>query len=109
MFWLSCVRAGKEIGRLEGSGVMDEINARLHDDPGFARDFRAAQEAYVRRRDALRTLPDAGGVGGGPRDRVKCLHAHYAHHAATGENPVGAEIAGRIDPLLRPPPCVRID
>jgi hypothetical protein len=37
---------------------------------------------------------------------VKCLHAHYAHTAAGGENPVGDLVAGWIEPLDCEVPCV---
>ncbi len=40
----------------------------------------------------------SGGVGG-TREGVKCLHAHYAHHGAGGENPVGRLVADWIEPL----------
>jgi Protein of unknown function (DUF501) len=37
---------------------------------------------------------------------VKCLHALYAHHAATGANPVGRIVAQAVDPVDCPGPCV---
>lgn len=106
LYWLTCRRATSEIGRLEGQGFMDELNARLASNPSFARTFAVAQRDYIARRDALHELAGAGGIGGGPLDRIKCLHAHYAHHAATGINPVGAAVEERAGPLLRPPRCV---
>lgn len=84
---------------------MRELNGRISSDEEFAGAVVEAQRDYVRRRDALHALEGAGGVGGGPLNRVKCLHAHYAHHLVTGANPVGAEVAARIGDVHRPPPC----
>jgi hypothetical protein len=106
LYWLTCLRARREIGRLESDGSMDRLNERLRTDPAFAEALARAQDDYARRRDELHSLPGAGGVGGGPPDRVKCLHAHYAHFAAGGPNPVGEWVARTLGPLLREPPCV---
>lgn len=84
---------------------MNRLNQRLRDDPDFAAALAGAQRDYVARRDALH--PGAsGGVGGGPADRIKCLHAHYAHWAAGGPNPVGEWVEDQVGPLLVPPPCI---
>jgi uncharacterized protein len=37
---------------------------------------------------------------------VKCLHALYAHHLATRDNPIGAWVADRVEPMTCPAPCV---
>lgn len=87
---------------------MEDLNQRLRSDPDFARAFEAAQRDYVARREALHRLEGAGGVGGGPSDRIKCLHAHYAHHLVCGCNPVGEWVTERIGDVLRPPPCVQM-
>jgi hypothetical protein len=106
LYWLSCRRACASVGRLESEGAMDEVNALVAADQAFAAALERAQDDYVARRDAHHPLTGAGGVGGGPRLRVKCLHAHYAHFAAGGDNPVGAWVAERIGDVLTPPPCV---
>ena len=106
LYWLTCVRAVREVGRLEAAGRMQELNERLHDDATFADAFAAAQRDYVDRRDALHRLDGAGGVGGGPLDRIKCLHAHLAHHLVCDCNPVGAWVVSQIGDVLREPPCV---
>lgn len=84
---------------------MRTVNERLASDPDFKLAFDAAQLDYIERRNALHPLGD-GGVGGGPLDRVKCLHAHYAHYAAGGDNPVGRWVEEEIGPVLRGPRCV---
>ena len=109
LYWLTCVRACRAIGGLESTGRMIEVNERLAADPGFAARLAEAERDYVARRDHLHHLEDAGGVGGSRSDRVKCLHAHYAHHLARGGNPVGEWVAERIGDVLRPPPCVSPD
>jgi len=106
LYWLTCARASSAIGTLEAAGHMRELTARLADDEAFAEAFAAAEHDYVGRRDALDRLDGAGGVGGGPSDRVKCLHAHYAHHLVCACNPVGAWTAERIGDVHHPPPCV---
>ena len=106
LYWLTCTRAVSAIGTLEAVGRMNELTARLADDPEFADAFAAAERDYVDRRDALFPLGSAGGIGGGPSDRVKCLHAHYAHHLVCECNPVGEWVVEQIGDVHRPPPCV---
>jgi hypothetical protein len=67
-------------------------------------------DRYASDRDAL--LPadhhgpvPAGGVAGSQWG-VKCLHAHYADHAAGNENIIGAQVGARIEPLDCSGPCV---
>ena len=106
LYWLTCVRACSAIGGLEASGVMRELTDRLRTDDDFSRAFGAAERDYVDRRNALAPLESGGGIGGGPSDRVKCLHAHYAHHLVCECNPVGAWVQEQIGDVLVPPPCV---
>ena len=47
----------------------------------------------------------AGGVGGSSGG-VKCLHAHYADHAAGNANPIGEMVAPDVEPLDCTVPCV---
>ena len=102
-YWLTCPLANRRIGRLEADAGVKKAEARVESDPEFGVAFRAAMERYETQRDAL-IVPDAsphrptGGVGGSRRG-VKCLHAHYADHAAGNMNPVGAETAQQIEPL----------
>lgn len=105
MYWLTCPAATKFIGRLESGGRMRDLNRRLASDPDLAKAYRLAHESYVAERDAIDVLPGAPGAGGMP-ERVKCLHALYAHEAATGANPVGAIVRSEIEPLDCPGPCV---
>jgi hypothetical protein len=106
LYWLTCRRAIQATGRLEADGRMRELNERLHADEEFRARFDAANADYVARRDAYHRLEGAGGVGGGPSDRVKCLHAHLAHQLVRGGNPVGEWVLEEIGDVLHPPRCV---
>ncbi len=85
------------------------MDSRVESDPAFAAALDEAHDRY--RQDRDRWLPpDAlrrptGGVAGAVRG-VKCLHAHYADHAAGNTNPVGSAVAPAIEPLDCTIPCV---
>ncbi|MEO0323785.1 MAG: DUF501 domain-containing protein [Myxococcota bacterium] len=108
-FWLSCPLAHRRIARLEAAGGVRAADARAGDDAAFAASLRDAHARYATERDALlprdARLAPRGGVGGS-RGGVKCLHAHYAHHAAGRLTALGAEVAARIEPLDCASPCV---
>ena len=98
-YWLTCPAAVKAVSRIEAEGAIARLNERVHDDEAFDLALEAAHRAYTEDRAA--DLPEAaswGGVGG-TRTGVKCLHAHYAYHLAGGEDPVGAWVAHRIEPV----------
>jgi hypothetical protein len=102
LYWLTCPLATTRIGRLEGAGGVRRMESKAAADPEFAAALEKAHSEYAAEREALVTNDDAprpsGGVGGARRG-VKCLHAHYAHHAGGGENPVGELVAAWIGPL----------
>lgn len=102
LFWLTCPLARTRIGRLEGAGGVKRMESKAAADPDFADALERAHSAYAAERDEYVSEEDAprpsGGVGGAARG-VKCLHAHFAHHAAGGENPVGELVARWIGPL----------
>jgi hypothetical protein len=109
-YWLTCPLASRRIGRLEAAGGVRKADQRISGDPEFAAAHASAMDRYRKERaelispDAPRHLP-TGGVAGS-RGGVKCLHAHYADHAAGNENPVGAGVADEIEPLDCIVPCV---
>ena len=108
-YYLTCPRATSLIGTLEGSGLMREMEARLHDDPDLAAAYRAAHEAYLADRQALGDVPEIEGVSaGGMPDRVKCLHVVTAHALAAGPgvNPLGDEVLERLGAWWSDGPCV---
>jgi hypothetical protein len=77
--------------------------------PEFGRRLQAAHARYAAERDAA--LPPgaehgpSGGVAG-TSGGVKCLHAHYADHAAGNDNPVGETVAPWVEPFACAEPCV---
>ncbi len=108
LYWLTCIRAIRAVSRLEAAGRIGGINERIARDAEFRDAVVAAQRAYVEQRNALHDLgAAAGGVGGGPLDHVKCLHAHYAHHLASGGDPVGEIVAAEVGNVLRTPGCLQ--
>ena len=109
LYWLTCPLATTRIGRLEGAGGVKRMERKAETDPEFADRLDEAHEAYREERDSL-LQPDAspapsGGVGGSVVG-IKCLHAHYAHSRAGGDNPVGELVADWIEPLDCQVECV---
>ncbi|MGK2880735.1 MAG: DUF501 domain-containing protein [Mycobacterium sp.] len=78
--------------RLESSGLMRDMTARLAADVELAAAYRRAHESYLAERDAVESL-GTDFSGGGMPDRVKCLHVVIAHALAKGPgiNPFGDE------------------
>jgi hypothetical protein len=109
LYYLTCPKAAAAIGRLEASGLMAEMTARLASDPELAAAYRAAHESYLARRRKLGEVPEIDGVsaGGMPR-RVKCLHVLVAHSLAAGRgvNPLGDEALDLLPPWWDHGPCV---
>ncbi len=98
-YWLVDPELNREIGRLESAGGVDAAEADVDPD-----ELAATHARYAAERDAA--LPaehqgprPSGGVGG-TRTGVKCLHTHYAHHLATGDDPVGRWVEERLPPAL---------
>jgi exopolyphosphatase/guanosine-5'-triphosphate,3'-diphosphate pyrophosphatase len=98
-YWLTCPEAVKLVSRVESAGAIAELNERRAHDEDFDRSVTAAHAAYAS--DRATDLPGAlewGGVAG-TRVGIKCLHAHYAYRLAGGDDPVGAWVAERIEPV----------
>jgi hypothetical protein len=90
-------------GRLESSGVMAEMTARLAGDPALAAAYQRAHESYLAERDAIEPLGTTFSGGGMP-ERVKCLHVLVAQSLAKGRgtNPFGDEALAMLarDPAM---------
>ena len=98
-FWLTCPEAVKAIARVESQGWIAKLNDRVQEDQAFDEAVESAHRAYAAERaEALEAARTWGGVAG-TRTGVKCLHAHYAYRIAGGEDPVGAWIAARVEPI----------
>ena len=99
LFWLTCPDAVRAVSRLESAGEIGRMNERWDADPQWREAVERAHDAYARERG--RFLPEAhewAGVGG-TRAGVKCLHAHYAHHLAGGDDVVGRQVARDVEPI----------
>lgn len=87
----------RRIGTLEAAGGVRDSEAAV--DPAG---LEACHRRYAAERDAALpagwTGPRPFGGVGGTRRGVKCLHAHYAHHLAGGDDPVGRWVAERVAP-----------
>jgi uncharacterized protein len=94
-YWLVGARERLLVSRLETAGGVNRAEAEI----GLEVIART-HARYAAERDA-RITPDhqgprpSGGVGG-TRTGVKCLHAHYAHHLAGGDDPVGRWVADHL-------------
>jgi hypothetical protein len=110
LYWLTCPLAVRRIGRVEAAGGVRGAEQRAAADPDLARRHDAAMARYAAQRE-LRIDPTSmgprprGGVGGASAG-VKCLHAHYADHAAGNDNPTGEWVAPDVEPLDCTEPCV---
>ncbi|WP_110647906.1 DUF501 domain-containing protein [Salinicola peritrichatus] len=103
LYWLSCERLKVVLSRLEASGVIKQLEARLQTDPEWLASYHASHADYVRQRwefmsdEQRETVERRGfsrlmrerGVGGIANwDQVRCLHTQYAHHLC-GDNAIG--------------------
>jgi uncharacterized protein len=109
-FWLSCPLAVSRVSRVESHGGVRTAEAMIDSDAAMAARHEEASSRYRRDRTLLippdhRGPAPSGGVGGSDRG-VKCLHAHYADHAAGNDNPVGEWVAAMVEPLDDRMPCV---
>ena len=99
LYWLTCPDAVRAVSRLEADGAIKRLDAEAAEDPASGTRLDRAHAEYAAERS--RWAPEAkawGGVGGA-RAGIKCLHAHYAHHLAGGDDPVGGWVAERVEPV----------
>jgi hypothetical protein len=96
LYWLVGSAEVYAVSQLEADGAVDEVEAIIG--------LEAIDEIHVSygaRRDALIPHDHTGhrptaGVGG-TRRGVKCLHAHFAHWLAGGNDAVGEWVAQQLD------------
>jgi uncharacterized protein len=112
LYYLTCPRANAAVSKLEASGLMREMTARLADDT-VRRRYESAHLDYLARRESaaraagVEPLPPGTQSAGGMPSRVKCLHALAAHELATGGvNPFGREALDAVGQWWLAGPCV---
>lgn len=115
LYYLTCPRACAAASRLEASGVMRDMTARLAADAALRGDYLAAHGDYAARRAAaadaegVPPLPAGAATAGGMPDRVKCLHALAAHELAVpGVNPFGREAILAMGQWWAAGPCADV-
>ncbi|MGD0066294.1 MAG: DUF501 domain-containing protein [Streptosporangiaceae bacterium] len=115
LYYLTCPRANAAVSKLEASGLMRDMTARLADET-LRRRYDSAHRDYLSRRETaaraarIEPLPPGTQSAGGMPERVKCLHALVAHElAAGGVNPFGREALDAVGDWWRPGPCVPRD
>jgi len=108
--WLTCPLAMLRVSRLESEGGVREADAHVASDSAASKAFDAAMDRYRLHRDSLIPVdwegPRPSGGIAGSQGGVKCLHAQYADTASGNENPIGADVAGKIEPFDCSVPCV---
>jgi uncharacterized protein len=112
LYYLTCPRVNAAVSRLEASGLMRTMTARLTDDDLRQR-YESAHRDYLSRRDAaarvagVEPLPPGTPSAGGMPERVKCLHALVAHELAAGQvNPFGREALEAVGQWWLAGPCL---
>jgi uncharacterized protein len=97
LYYLVGVELVKAVSRIEASGAVDEVEAKLDAD-----EIAAIHRRYEQERDADidpgHVGPRPSGGVGGTRVGVKCLHAHVAHQLATGDDAIGRWTLARVPP-----------
>ncbi len=112
-YYATCPKLTAAISTLESSGLMQDMNKRLQNDPELLGKYHAAHDDYEASRDAVAKelnldVPEVKGTtAGGMPDRVKCLHSLIAHSLAAGEgvNPLGDEALSKLPKWWSNKPC----
>jgi uncharacterized protein len=112
LYYLTCPRANAAVSKLEASGLMRDMTARLAADDALRQRYESAHLDYLMRREAaarsagVEPLPPGTQSAGGMPVRVKCLHALVAHElAAGGMNPFGREALDAAGQWWLTSPC----
>ncbi|MDO8392349.1 MAG: DUF501 domain-containing protein [Actinomycetota bacterium] len=95
LYWLAGKEALRRVSTLEAQGGVRRAEAEIP--PG---EVAAAHARYAAERDALipptHTGPRPFGGVAGTREGIKCLHAHYAHFLAGGDDAVGRWVEAQL-------------
>jgi uncharacterized protein len=94
-YWLTDRALLRRISTLEAAGGVRAAEAEIP-----AAEVAAAHARYAAERDAAiptdHSGPRPSGGVAGTREGIKCLHAHFAHHLAGGDDAVGRWVAQRL-------------
>jgi hypothetical protein len=98
LFWMTCPILKREIGRVEATGIIKELEEELLSKPEFFERLKNDHRRYREMRlklffDQGNSLDDLSqtkrpmltetGIGGiADPHFIKCFHLHYAHHLA---------------------------
>ncbi len=113
VFWLTCPKAVERISRIEARGYIQRIQDQIISNFALTQNMRDAHQEYIFIRRSLvesstlsrvrksekkvfKNLERLGIGGVADLKGIKCLHTHYAHYLATGNNPVGQLVANMI-------------
>ena len=95
-YWLVDPDLTLAVSRLEAEGGVRRAEAAVE-----VTELDTTHATYAAERDAALVPGHEGprphGGVGGTRTGVKCLHAHYAHHLAGGDDPVGHWVQHQLD------------
>ena len=119
LYYLTCPFLVKEVSKLEESGLILGLQRLLAADEALQRDFFQAQNSYREKRFSLlspkerskldpsgaKVLKKNGIAGVKNLSQIKCLHAHYAHFLASGDNPVGEKVHQGLNKKMCPKDC----
>ena len=96
LYWLVGTSEVYAVSQIEADGGVDRVEELLGLDTidAIHRDYAASRDALVP--PSHEGHRPSGGVGG-TRRGVKCLHAHFAHWLAGGNDDVGAWVARQLD------------
>jgi hypothetical protein len=111
LYWLCSKSLCKEIGRIETTGWVKDIEERLQNEPDLRARFLDDQKSYITKRwqrmseQHQQRIQELGferifkdyGIGGiAQLDKVRCLHMQYAHHLVDG-NIIGQLLDEQFD------------
>lgn len=126
LFWLTCPKLVKSVSKLEDEGMAKLWQQRITKSKRLAELLQEAQSDYQQRLSKLVKRQICShqnqakfekqfdyahykGIGGvEDSNKIKCLHAHYAHFLATGKNPVGEMVAEALGDFRCQKMCLKI-
>lgn len=114
IYWLSCPVLKERISKLEDQSYLSLFKQKAQGIQKYNSKLANAHRDYAQRRielldpstlnqaknispDLYEMLVNSGVAGIRDKAGLKCLHGHYAHYLADGNNPVGKDVDILID------------